>query len=94
MKFWIVLLFCFILNFTSVVELIFLVMILGLLSQSDTVIFSKSIDSFFYFFLSNSFHDYHQGSVSTTLVAWPKSVHLSICLSSIFYVIACVYIIT
>ena len=73
MKFWIIVLpFCSILNFIPVVELIFLVRILGLHHNHILTCFPNLLTGFF-FFCSNSFQDDHQGSVSTSSVAWPKS---------------------
>ena len=74
MKFWIIVLpFCSILNFIPVVELIFLVRILGLHHNHILTCFPNLLTVFF--FWSNLFQDDHQGSVSTSSVAWPKSVH-------------------
>ena len=75
MKFWIIVLpLCSILNFFPVVELIFLVRILGLHHNHTLTCFPNLLTNFFFFlFWSNWFQDDHQGSVSTSSVAWPKS---------------------
>ena len=59
MKFWMVVLpFCSILNFIHVVELIFLVRILGLHHNHILTCFLNLMTRFF-FFWSNSFQDDH-----------------------------------